>query len=473
MSYAQDEGWTVVRYGRGGSSRRRAAVRPFFHGQYRPHGAWRGQGAGHPGMDRAPPVSYSRRGPAQFQIPNPPVPPVGFMAGSRPPLNKYCGPHSQSFASVVRQNFPVAAREEFRGNHNHIKPKPNQALSSNGKQTKLPTDPKFGQLVRKFHKLIKMVHHLHNIRPNKDKSEPVTISRMVENLATMIKPASPSPETMELIMGNAKNWGYNTLTILEDHYKAGLETVLADLIRDLTKDWKTAFVVATKWARRNLPRVKQDVIDHAEALVVSSGDLDQEPKTGEQPQAPNNPTDHLRVIPETREIQTKITQDSTKTTQHKNKPRKEILVEAMIHAEPKPMDKTEQTTLKTKSSVATMTEEDLEWSDIDDTDLDSDKIKILLLKDETPRPFPQRKRKPIQVNPKRTPDRRLSPRENLTPEPLSPEVTKEINPKYNLRPKTKPQKLANSGQDCKPPFPTFLNLNTGAELFFSRPKKES
>ncbi|KAK2847681.1 hypothetical protein Q7C36_009368 [Tachysurus vachellii] len=33
-----------------------------------------------------------------------------------------------------------------------------------------------------------------------------------------------------------------------------------------------AFEVATRWARRNLPRVKQEVLDHAEALIMSCGE---------------------------------------------------------------------------------------------------------------------------------------------------------------------------------------------------------
>lgn len=32
----------------------------------------------------------------------------------------------------------------------------------------------------------------------------------------MIKPASPTEDTMDLIRGNAKNWSYNTQVILEE-----------------------------------------------------------------------------------------------------------------------------------------------------------------------------------------------------------------------------------------------------------------
>lgn len=95
------------------------------------------------------------------------------------------------------------------------------------------------------------------------------ISRMVEELTNMIKPACPTPQTMQMIQGNAENWGYNTLTILMDHYKEGLDKALEELDDLLVPDWKTAFQVSVRWARRNLPRLTQDAIDHAEALITS------------------------------------------------------------------------------------------------------------------------------------------------------------------------------------------------------------
>ncbi|CAK6984936.1 hypothetical protein D5F01_LYC25055 [Scomber scombrus] len=97
------------------------------------------------------------------------------------------------------------------------------------------------------------------------------ISRMVDVLAGMIKPAVPTEKTAELIVGNAKNWGHTTLIILRDHYKDGLEIILKGLSRELNQDWKTQFEVACRWAKRDLARVSQDVLDHAEALIASCG----------------------------------------------------------------------------------------------------------------------------------------------------------------------------------------------------------
>lgn len=94
------------------------------------------------------------------------------------------------------------------------------------------------------------------------------ITKMVDHLITMIRPAAPTPQTMQMIQGNAENWGYNTLTILMDHYKEGLDQALTDLDKLLMPEWKTAFQVATRWARRKLPRLTRDAIDHAEAVIT-------------------------------------------------------------------------------------------------------------------------------------------------------------------------------------------------------------
>ena len=85
----------------------------------------------------------------------------------------------------------------------------------------------------------------------------------------MIKPANPSPQTMDSIYGNAWNWAYTTLLTLRDHYKAGLEDFLLDLGGDPTTNWKDAFQVASRWAKRNLPRISRSVLDHAEAVITA------------------------------------------------------------------------------------------------------------------------------------------------------------------------------------------------------------
>lgn len=198
-------------------------------------------------MDRAPSFPFRRE---TVPFPNQPAPP--------PRATRYAGPRYRSYADAVRQpawrGFPPRDRgQDVR---------------------RQPADPQFGRLVRKIHAVVKTVHHLQNVSLKPGKAEPRMISRMVEVLSNMIKPAAPSQRTRDLIYGNAKNWGHTTYLILMEHYENRLEEFLEELTGILTPDWKAAFQVAARWARRNLQRISQDVIDHAEALITARLDGD-------------------------------------------------------------------------------------------------------------------------------------------------------------------------------------------------------
>lgn len=266
MGYAREDEWQMVRYGRKGRPRKQ--LPPFDPGA-------RG-GRRYGGMDSAfpaPPMGERDL----FPSPNRPVPP----RRAAPPNSRYFGPQSRSYAEVVRQGRPrpFERRWDHKGSYGPGvpgRPQQRRFFPFNRNQRITPTDPKFGQLVRKMHMVIKIVHHLQNVTPDPGKPGPNMISRMVETLATMIKPAAPSANTTELIVGNARNWGYTTLIILQDHYRASLEEVVSELSKDLDANWKSAFEVATRWARKNLSRIKQEVIDHAEALITASRGPDKE-----------------------------------------------------------------------------------------------------------------------------------------------------------------------------------------------------
>lgn len=129
------------------------------------------------------------------------------------------------------------------------------------------------------------------------------ISKMVDFLSEFIKPAFPSEQTMDFIVGNANNWGHSTYLILVEHYQTSLETRLEELTDLLTQDWKKAFEVAVRWVKRDLPRIPQEVIDHAEAVIMASGhsgllspDPGAGPTTNKDPADPNSSwtrKDHL------------------------------------------------------------------------------------------------------------------------------------------------------------------------------------
>ncbi|KAL3965733.1 hypothetical protein ACER0C_031832 [Sarotherodon galilaeus] len=251
--------WQVVRYGR----RRQ---RLFLDNPGRDRGFSRG-------MARAPSFYPRRRN--QFPYPSRPAPPTGNF--------RYRNTQSRSFADVVRQSYPRPPRRGFspRGLGNEVR--------------RQPADPQFGRLVRKMHGVIKMVHHLQNVavKPGEN-TEPRMISRMVEVLSDMIKPAAPTERTLSLIQANAKNWGHTTCQILMEHYEAGLADLLEELSELLVPDWKPAFEVAECWAKRNLSRITQAVLEHAEALITTVAEDGQHgqiqvPQQTERPAQPEVP----------------------------------------------------------------------------------------------------------------------------------------------------------------------------------------
>lgn len=228
-----DDGWTVVRYGR-----RRQRDRQVF---------WDGYGGPQGGMDRARSFSFRRRD--YLPHPNPPVPP--------PRVPRYFGPQVpfRSYAAVVRQGRFQPAR---RGSSSRTR---------DDDVLREAASPDFGRLIRKLHGIIKMVHHLQNVAPKPGRPEPRMIVKMVDILAGMIKPAYPRQDTTDMIVGNARNWGQMTLQILMEHYEGSLERFLQELSSMDTREWRKAFEVASRWAKRNLRRITRSIIDHAEALI--------------------------------------------------------------------------------------------------------------------------------------------------------------------------------------------------------------
>lgn len=244
---------------------------------------WDRGGRGPGGKDRAflgPPQG----GRSHKQCPNQPVPPFervpSFPCRLPPMPPRDWVPQQRSYAEVVRHANPgwggnagddgFVRRPWFRQQERFLQPMRQQRNTS--------VDPKFGALVRQLKRIIKVVHHLRNV--NGEGSPPQMISRMVDMLAGVIKPAAPNAKTADMILGNAKNWGDATMLILQDHYKTALQEALGGLVLDTDVDWKVAFDVATRWTRRNLPRLPQDVVEHAEALVAAAMGPDGSPQTG-------------------------------------------------------------------------------------------------------------------------------------------------------------------------------------------------
>ncbi|CAK6984590.1 hypothetical protein D5F01_LYC24724, partial [Scomber scombrus] len=131
-----------------------------------------------------------------------------------------------SYAAAARQRPPGGARRRD----------PPQPTEPDVRRE--PAGPQLGRLIRKLYAVIKRVHHFLNVAPKPGKQEPRVIARMIDILATMIKPAFPTQQTGDFIVGNAKNWGQITCQILAKHYERALEEQLEELKSSLTPDWK-------------------------------------------------------------------------------------------------------------------------------------------------------------------------------------------------------------------------------------------
>nr|XP_049617747.1 uncharacterized protein LOC125992746 [Syngnathus scovelli] len=259
MSFNYNGEWTVVRRGRQRQPATRGRERVARHG----HG-W---------MDRA--LSSSARGGHQFPVPgrwtpqskpNPPVPPP------RPARHPDSVP--RTYADVVRRGRekPISANKL-----------PQTRFPGTSWQ---PASTNFGYLVRQLHKVIKLSHHLYNLEGGQ---QPRMIARMVSILSSMIKPACPSEDTTWMIDGNARNWGHTTCITLKQHYQDRLKESLTKIGELITTEWGAAFEVAVRWARRNVPRITQGVVDRAAAMIAGHLEMTR--------QAPYQPTDRVASVP--------------------------------------------------------------------------------------------------------------------------------------------------------------------------------
>lgn len=135
-------------------------------------------------------------------------------------------------------------------------------------------DPNFTIKVRILHKIIKATHHLKNAS---NANPPPNIEKMTQNLATFIKPASPSPQTNLLLEGNARNWSHTTMIILQEHYVRNREEEIDQLSKLPEHGWRAPLDVASSWAKRNLGNRLQDATLRQVEAILSARLPDQQP----------------------------------------------------------------------------------------------------------------------------------------------------------------------------------------------------
>lgn len=158
---------------------------------------------------------------------------------------------------------------------------------------KRSTNPDFGPLVRRIYAIIKVIHHQFQVDEEFTDSTPPIISRTVKKLATMINPAIPDSDVLEEILTNAQEWGRKTKDALARHYEKVLTNLVYDLPSISTIDWKTAFQIATGWARKSLPRITKQVISFAEGQIRTECGADDSVES-----VPNPPSDDELLLSE-------------------------------------------------------------------------------------------------------------------------------------------------------------------------------
>ncbi|GAA6067502.1 uncharacterized protein LOC119262653 [Tachysurus ichikawai] len=113
--------------------------------------------------------------------------------------------------------------------------------------TQNPNYQKFSLLVKKIFELLRSYHHHHKTQWDHN-TQPITLSRLINYLTGVIKPAKITPLTKTLIEGNAKNWAYTTQLILQDHYTQCIAKEVEELGKKIMlKEWEPAFDIAVRW----------------------------------------------------------------------------------------------------------------------------------------------------------------------------------------------------------------------------------
>lgn len=127
-------------------------------------------------------------------------------------------------------------------------------------------DPDFARKCHVLFRIIKAFHHFSNVSTDKI---PVSINRMINQLTTLIKPAIPTPQTLDLILGNAKNWAHTTLVILCDHYEQIIKKEIDELYNLGTPEWQAPFQIASTWAKRHFGRrLTPETLTETEEIIT-------------------------------------------------------------------------------------------------------------------------------------------------------------------------------------------------------------
>ncbi|KAJ8332664.1 hypothetical protein SKAU_G00424530 [Synaphobranchus kaupii] len=81
----------------------------------------------------------------------------------------------------------------------------------------------FAEATRILFRIIQTTHHLQNTAVSGGRTtSPASLQKKMQELATLVKPASPTDNIMVKLARNALNWLHTCLQILEEHYLENL-----------------------------------------------------------------------------------------------------------------------------------------------------------------------------------------------------------------------------------------------------------
>ncbi|KAJ8375430.1 hypothetical protein SKAU_G00060100 [Synaphobranchus kaupii] len=113
----------------------------------------------------------------------------------------------------------------------------------------------FAEAIRILFRIIQTTHHLQNTAVSGGRTtSPASLQKKMQELATLVRPASPMDNTMVKLAGNALNWLHTCMQILEEHYLENLGHLTKELENIHLSNWPEAFQVATRWAKKKFGR---------------------------------------------------------------------------------------------------------------------------------------------------------------------------------------------------------------------------
>lgn len=149
-----------------------------------------------------------------------------------------------------------------------------------------PTKPEntFRTIVKSMTSCIKLYHHLTHVNSDPTTPIPNNLKLTQEQLISTVLPARPNDKTNLLKTGNAMNWTHTTVQILEEHYKKTLDDCINNLSLKPKEDWEQAFLIATRWAKKDMKRITEKTILEAKTKIFQI----QTPSTSTTNKTPDN-----------------------------------------------------------------------------------------------------------------------------------------------------------------------------------------